>query len=287
MPRFFKGLGFRPQKKFSQNFLVDEKILNRILESAGVQKTDYVLEVGAGPGFLTLALAKSVKRLLAVEIDQQFSPRLTQIAEVYSNVAILHKDIMKLTVEDLRENFKISNSVADKYKIVANLPYHLTSHFLKKFLESDFSPQSLTLLLQKEVAQRIIAKPGQMSLLALGVQIYAEPSITGWVSKKAFWPEPKVDSAIINLKVRHKPFASKSEIEKIFRLAKLGFSQRRKTLCNALGSGLRVPTQEIQKKLERIGLESMVRAQELDLNDWLSLAREMDLTVRPSKEAKF
>ncbi|MFA6587970.1 MAG: 16S rRNA (adenine(1518)-N(6)/adenine(1519)-N(6))-dimethyltransferase RsmA [Patescibacteria group bacterium] len=260
-----------PNKSLSQNFLVDQEILQKIILNADLQKDELVLEVGAGLGILTWELAKRVKKVLAVEYDQQILPMLKENLKSLNNVKILQADIMKFPIQELLKNF--GSEEVRKYKIVANLPYHLTSHFLKKFLSSDFPPNSFSLLLQKEVALRICAKPGDMSLLSISVQMFGQPEIGVFVPKQAFWPQPKVDSAILNIKRRIKPLGNEFTRFQVFKFAKIAFSAKRKTLVNALSGGLHETPNKIRAYLNTLGLSPMIRAQELNLDQWFSLAR--------------
>lgn len=264
----------KPARSKGQNFLIKEEIYDQIVVAAELKPEDVVLEVGPGLGFLTAKLAKAAGRVIAVELDDKLAEVLyiglkTQRIE---NVEIINQDILQLEIENWK--LKIGN-----FNIVANLPYNITSVFLRKILSSEIKPKMMVLMLQKEVAERICAVPGEMSLLAVSVQFYARPEIVGYVSKENFWPEPEVDSAIAKLKVKSEklsprdgiPFAGKVNEREFFRLVKIGFSAKRKMLKNNLAAGLRIDQKVIAEKLKTAGFSQNVRAQELSVEDWLKL----------------
>ncbi len=205
MPPISKGLiknlllkySARPSKGLGQHFLIDKKVLHKIIQAADLKPGDVILEVGPGIGILTLELAKKVKKVVAVEKDFKMIAVLKEVLRDYKNVEIVRDDILKVNLNDFILKPKT-------YKIVANIPYYLTSHLIRKFLEIDNPPKEMILMIQKEVAQRIVARPPKMSLLAVSVQFYAKPEIITFVSKKSFWPQPKVDSAIIKITINKK-----------------------------------------------------------------------------------
>jgi len=258
----------KPTRSRGQNFLITPQVYDQVIAGAGLKSTDKVLEVGPGLGFLTFRLAEIVKEVVAVELDRGLSEVLRTRLEIkeVKNVHVIQNNILDFaTFKNLPKGF------TDNYKIVANLPYNITSIFLRKFLEGDFKPTSLTLMLQKEVAERIVARPGDMSLLALSVQFFAEAKIIAPVAKHDFWPAPAVDSAIIHLKTHDK---NKSIDQKFFfRLAKIGFSSKRKMLKNNLSAGLKITTEEVQKYLTAANLPATCRPQELSLEEWIRLYR--------------
>jgi len=269
LQKLFHGFGISPQKKLSQNFLVDQQALEEIVAAADVQTNDLVIEVGAGTGILTRELAGRAKKVLAIEYDKEILPLLKSNLVDYPRAEIVFGDIMQFSIPELLSRLGREKNL--HYKIIANLPYHLTSHFIKKFLDTAFPPSSLTLLLQKEVGIRICAKPGQMSLLSLSVQIFGIPSIVAFVPKTAFWPQPKVDSAIINIRRRAKLLINEILRKKLFLIAKAAFAARRKTLANALSGNLKQNPSEIKEILHNLGLSPLVRAQELSLEQWSCL----------------
>ena len=253
----------KPARSKGQNFLVKEEVYDDIVEAAMLEKSDEVLEVGPGLGFLTAKLANKARKIVAVELDDSIHSALASGLELHGkeNVMLVHGDIMKVPFTDL--------GLKEGYKIVANLPYNITSIFIRTFLESANKPESIVLMLQKEVAERICAAPPKMSLLSLSVQFYAIPEIIRYVPAKNFWPAPEVDSAIIRMIVR-KDIPS-IDVKKFFRLAKHGFSAKRKMLKNNLACGLKIGADEISRLLESGGIAGKARAENLSLDDWLKI----------------
>ena len=260
----------KPSRTKGQNFLVNEGIYDDIVKVADLSSEETVLEVGPGLGFLTFKIAQKVKRVLAVELDDKLANYL-QVgidAQGIENVQVFNEDI-------LRFNLVAKLEEGEKYKIVANLPYNITSIFLRLFLSSRHKPESLVLMLQKEVAERIAAEPPQMSLLALSVQYYAQAKIIRTVKAGNFWPEPKVDSAVIKLSLKEQVQLSQDSQEKedklFFRLAKIGFSAKRKMLKNNLAGGLKIDQKTIASILSQNKFKPQCRAEDLSLADWLKL----------------
>ncbi len=262
-----KKYNFRPIKRLGQNFLVDKKVLEKIIEAAGLSSQDIVLEIGPGLGILTAELAKRVKKVVAVEKDKKMCEALAHVLNVESveNVQIVHGDALRFERLERLERF-------EHYKLVANLPYYITSPVIRKFLETENPPQEMVLMVQKEVAQRICAKPPQMNLLAVAVQFYAEPKIISYVSKNSFWPQPKVDSAII--KIIPKPIP-KIETRQFFNIVKTGFSSKRKMLKNNLEKKLKINPpaggQKIKVIFEQLNINPKIRAENLSVQDWVKL----------------
>jgi 16S rRNA (adenine1518-N6/adenine1519-N6)-dimethyltransferase len=255
----------KPARSKGQNFLVNEDVYQAVIDAADLKKSDTVLEVGPGLGFLTKLLAGKVERVVAVELD----PKLAMILPTrLQSEGIKNVEVIQMNVLDFE---KSKHKIKGAYKIVANLPYNISSVFLRKFLETDNRPQTMTLMLQREVAERIAAKPGEMSLLGLSVQFYAETKIMALVEKKDFWPEPEVRSAVINLKIKDKPVLSEAQAKDFFRLLKFGFSAKRKMLKNNLASGLKLGTNEVEKMLIEAGLSATCRPQDLGLEEWVKI----------------
>ncbi len=271
-----KKYGLRPSKKLGQNFLIDKNVLRKILTTANLSSEDTILEIGPGPGMLTIELAKRVKKVIAVEKDRVLSQLLENIlkTEGINNVKVMNKDILQIS-QPTADHLQGGN-----FKLIANLPYYITSPVIRKFLEAEHKPEMMVLMVQKEVAQRITAIPPKMNLLAVAIQFYAKPEIISYVSKKSFWPQPKVDSAIIKI-VPHVGF-NKSHIE-FFKIVKIGFSSKRKMLKNNLPStsdfrpssveGL--GTRKIEKIFNDLGLNPKARAENLSIEDWLKLYEEI------------
>jgi 16S rRNA (adenine1518-N6/adenine1519-N6)-dimethyltransferase len=263
--------GIKPAHSKGQNFLIEETVYDKVVEAAEINEGDMVLEVGPGLGFLTAKLAARAKQVVAVELDDKLAEYLktAMISQKITNVSIVNADITKLALN-------LDSSV--KYKIAANLPYNITSFFLRKFLTSEHRPELMSLLIQKEVAERIVAQPGEMSLLALSVQFYAEPKIIANVPPQVFWPAPKVDSAIIQIRIMDNEARTKRGLgdvdeKKFFRLAKFGFIAKRKMLKNNLAAGFQVPVADVQAKIVRLGLDAKIRAEDLSLEQWVQLYR--------------
>jgi len=263
--------GIQPRRSKGQNFLINAQVYDQIVESAELDKTASVLEVGPGLGFLTLALAQTAKQVLAVELDDRLAEVLTTRlhAEAVDNVQVINANILDWPhLLEIPKNF-----LTKPYQVVANLPYNITSVFLRRFLELDNRPTSLVLLLQQEVAERLSAQPGQMSLLAISVQYYCQPQVLFKVKATDFWPAPKVDSAVVKLLTKKQKDLPLSAVETklFFRLCRIGFSAKRKMLKNNLANGLHLAQDQITPHLIAVGLEVKIRAQDLAVADWLKL----------------
>lgn len=255
-----KLAGIRPNKGLGQHFLVDRKSLETIMEAANPTGDDTVLEIGPGLGVMTRPLAERVGKLVAVEADGILAELLRRDAP--ANLEVVEGDVLKFDFTSLPHG----------YKVIANIPYYLTSRLFRLLLESANPPSVMSLLIQKEVAERIVAKPGKLNILALSVQYYAEAEIVDEVERHKFWPAPDVDSAILRVTRREEP-AFKADASELFRLIKAGFGEKRKQLRNSLSGGLNLSTDLTVKLLEDAGLAPMARAQELSLDDWERLYR--------------
>ncbi len=264
--KLLKKYKLKPNKRMGQNFLISQKALNKIIETADLSKKDIVLEIGPGLGILTQKLTKKTKKVIAVEKDKKIIEALKDIVKNYNNIKIIEGDILKMQKAGWWNNLK-------KYKVVANIPYYLTSPLIRSLLERENQPEEIILLVQKEVAKRICAKPPKMNLLALSVQFYSQPKIIGYVSKKSFWPQPKVDSAIIKIGQINKP--KDIAIEKFFQIAKIGFSGPRKQLVNNLSKGLKRKREEIDKILIECGLDAKIRPGNLSVFNWINLTKKI------------
>ncbi len=319
-PDYLKSLcqryGLRPSKKYGQNFLINPEPIEKMIEAAGVSKSDTVVEIGPGFGVLTFALAAKAGKVVAFEIEKKLQKywekdKPENVEIVWGNVLkILDIKILDIKILDI-----------DKYKVVANLPYQITSAVIRKFLETDNPPSVMVLMVQKEVAERICAKPGGMSLLSVAVQYYADAEIIAPVPRSSFWPEPKVDSAILRLRLevknrklenppsqggeggvgdtrgrRHKgltppnpPQGGITTADIFFKIVKAGFAQRRKLLIKNLSPFGRSPegreplagkNRALLKEIFRaIGLDEKVRAQELSVSDWQELEKRLALKI--------
>jgi len=256
-------LEIKPARSKGQNFLVNNQIYEDIIKAADLNLNDEVLEVGPGLGFLTVKLAKKAKRVVAVELDKKLADYLLSGFGVIGqeNVEIIQDDVLR---------FNPQAEFLHSYKIVANLPYNISSIFLRQFLSAPKKPGLLVLMLQKEVAERIVAAPGEMNLLAVSVQHYCEAEIIREVRATNFWPVPEVDSAVIRMKTKTIKF-SVSEDKLFFRLVKAGFSAKRKMLKNNLRGGLVMDSNQVEKAMLVVGLNNQIRAEDLSLLDWYKL----------------
>ncbi len=259
-----RRFGVRPRKSLGQNFLVSGNDLRRIIEVADLTGRDTVLEIGAGLGALTERLVQHAARVVAVELDSRLLPILQTTLEGVLGIDLVVGDILELPWDAL--------DLKAPYIIVANIPYSITSALLRRVLEAPQPAERMVLTVQREVAERVNAKPGHMSLLALSVQIYGTPRIAGRIPARSFYPQPEVDSAILRIDMHGEPKVSSEMIEPIFRLARAGFGQRRKQLRNSIAAGLGVSTEVVETWLRRSGIEAKARAQELDIAAWGRLA---------------
>jgi 16S rRNA (adenine1518-N6/adenine1519-N6)-dimethyltransferase len=273
MKALLRELELRPRKRLGQNFLTDRRVLKEILATAEIGSQDNVLEIGAGLGILTHALAEQAQCVVAVEVDEELVAVLRARLESFPNVKVVLGDILALDIANLMR--KEHTSDVSPYKVVANIPYYITSAVLRHILEASARPQLIVLMVQKEVAQRIVAAPGQMSLLAVSVQFYGLPRLIARVPARAFYPAPKVDSAIVRIDPYQQLPVKDSEIGAFFTVVRAGFAQRRKQLRNALTHGLSLPREEISQAMRRAGIEERRRAQRLSLDDWVALYRAL------------
>ncbi len=255
--------GLSPKKSLGQNFLVDPVALERIVQAAEIDPGRSVLEVGPGLGSLTRYLARAAGRVVAVELDAALIPVLEDVLRETPNVELVHGDILKLDPARLMGQ--------GGYFVVANIPYYITSNLIRHLLEAPLKPQRLVLTVQREVAERISAGPGDMSLLALGVQVYGQPKIVTRIPAGAFYPPPTVDSAVVRVDLYPEPLIPAAQIDTFFRLAKAGFGQKRKTMRNALSAGLGIPPAEVAALLEKAGIDPQRRAETLSLEEWKRL----------------
>lgn len=260
-----KIYNIHPQKSKGQNFLIQADVYDKIIAAADLRETDTVLEVGPGLGFLTLNMANRVKKVLAVELDKK-------IVEVLETI-ILSKGVknIKLFTADILKARGSNFSKLEPYKVVSNLPYNISSVFLRKFLSLASKPELMVLMLQKEVVDRIMAQAPKMNLLALSVQFYAEVEKIMDVPADNFYPAPQVDSAVIKIIPNKKRLATYEEEKKFFKILRIGFSSKRKMLKNNLASALSLNLKDIEKILIELNLNSNIRAESLKISDWLKL----------------
>jgi 16S rRNA (adenine1518-N6/adenine1519-N6)-dimethyltransferase len=258
-----KRYGLRADKRLGQNFLQDPSALEKIANAAEIQADDCVLEIGPGLGSLTRYLAVSARQVTAVELDPDLLAPLKAILTPHPNVRIVHGDILDLSIADLVDQ--------TGYIVAANIPYNITSAIIRHLLESPSKPRRIVLTIQKEVAERICAQPGDLSLLALSVQVYGQPSIRAKIPAGAFHPAPNVDSAILRIDIYDEPLIPAEMLDRFFKLIKAGFSQKRKTLRNSLSSGLHIKPAEAESLLTSAGIDPMRRAETLSIAEWRGL----------------
>lgn len=267
-----KKYEIRPSKGLGQIFLIDKKVFKKIIEVAELSSKDIILEIGPGIGNLTQFLTQKVGKVITIEKDSKMIKILKETLKDFKNIEIIQADILKLDPKPY---------TLKPYKIVANLPYYIVSPVIRKFLETKYPSKLMVLMVQKEVAQRICASPPKMNLLAVSVQFYARPEIISYVSKKSFWPSPKVDSAIV--KITPNNLSKKSAIAEIldrrefvdlfFKIVKAGFSQPRKQILNNLSKGLKLDKEKVKSWLRENKIQPIQRAETLSIKDWINLTK--------------
>lgn len=258
-----RKIGLRPQQAAGQNFLLDETIAEAMVDAAGVTEGDTVLEIGPGLGVLTDALLQRGARVVAVELDQRLFAYLQDKYQTNSNLKLVQGDIFRVNLNEYLQD--------GKYLLVANLPYSATSLIFRNFLSLVPRPTSLTTMIQRDVAERIVAQPGQMSVLSVMVQYYSQPSMLFDVPATSFTPTPKVVSSVLHCEVTRPVQPTDQDF---FRLVRAGFSARRKQLKNTLSASLHCTVSEAEKMLEKAHISPSARAQELSVENWLSLAKK-------------
>jgi len=278
--KIIKKYQIYPLKRLGQNFLINKKAIREIIRAADLKSNDIVLEIGPGLGVLTYELAKRVRMVIAVERDKRVIEILKDLLKSWNavDIKIIYDDILKFKISSL--NFK------NNYKLVSNLPFYLTAPVIRKFLESKKPPKEMVLVVQKEVGERICAKSKKMSILAVSVQFYAQAKFVSYISKKSFWPQPKVDSAIIKIKPILPKSYNRSFFARIknrglfFRIVKAGFSQPRKQLINNLAKGLKIEREKVKKWLLKNNIQTNQRAETLSIKDWEELTKNYKLFIR-------
>jgi 16S rRNA (adenine1518-N6/adenine1519-N6)-dimethyltransferase len=266
IPAVLRQYHLHPSKGLGQNFLQDTQALKRIVSAADLGPTDVILEIGPGLGSLTRYLALSVGSVTAVELDRKLFPALEGILSPYKNVRLVQGDILKLDPAELMQSAG--------YIVVANIPYYITSAVIRHLLEAGKPPSKMVLTVQEEVAERICASQGKMSLLALSVQVYGKPEKITSIPAEAFYPSPKVDSAVLSIVLYPQPFIPIAHLDNFFKLIKAGFSQKRKTLRNAISGGLRITPGESEEYLLDAGIDPQRRAETLSLTEWGKLVEK-------------
>ncbi|MFC1932302.1 16S rRNA (adenine(1518)-N(6)/adenine(1519)-N(6))-dimethyltransferase RsmA [Chloroflexota bacterium] len=269
-----RRFGLRARKGLGQHFLVDEEVLGLITSTAQLTPTDVVMEIGPGLGVLTRELARQAGRVVAIELDNKLAAILKQTLTPFSNVTIINEDVLKVDPAALlQEHYRPEVRSPLSYKVVANLPYYITSPVIRHFLEASVKPQSMVVMVQKEVAEEIVSKSGRMSLLSVSVQLYGEPAIIGYVPAQCFYPAPEVDSAILRIALYSQPAVEIADKESFFNLVRAGFCASRKQIGNSLAQGLGLPKAEVLSLLEEAGIIPQRRAETLTLEEWARLWR--------------
>jgi 16S rRNA (adenine1518-N6/adenine1519-N6)-dimethyltransferase len=260
LPDLLRRHGITPHKGLGQNFLSDDQLLRRIVESAEITSAESVLEIGAGLGSLTRWLVQVAAQVVAVEVDINLIPILTQVLADWKQVRVVSGDILQLDPAALMGK--------DGYVVVANIPYYITSALFRHLLEARLKPSRMVLTVQREVAQRICARAGELNLLALSVQVYGQPRSLFCIPAGAFYPPPKVDSEVLRVDLYPQPLIPADHLDDFFHLIKAGFGQKRKMLHNALFAGLGCPKERLAELLDRVGIDPQRRAQTLTLDEW-------------------
>lgn len=267
-----KKYNFSFQKRYGQNFLIDTNILDKIVEASAITEKDCVLEIGPGIGTMTQYLARNAREVIAVEIDKMLIPVLQDTLSEYQNVTVINEDILKLDIGRIVEERNGGHPI----KVVANLPYYITTPIIMGLLESHVPVESITIMVQKEVADRMQTGPGtkDYGALSLAVQYYAKPEVVTQVSPACFMPKPKVGSTVVKLTVHGQPPVEVRDEKHMFALIRASFNQRRKTLANGLAnaSGLGLTREKVVSALETMGLQPTVRGEALTLEEFSALS---------------
>ena len=269
-----KDNDFRFKKKFGQNFLIDNNILEKIVEKSETTKEDLVIEIGPGIGALSEKLAKSCKNLVLIEIDDTLIPILNESIGKFDNVEIIHADVLKVNIDDV-----ISKYNAEKVRVVANLPYYITTPILMKLLESHYEIDTITVMVQKEVAERLTANEGdkEYGAITLAIKYYTDAEIVINVSPNCFMPKPKVHSSVVHMKVKKTKFDCKFE-KRLFSLIRATFNQRRKTMINAVGNaGLGfINKDKLKEILSELSIGENIRGEKLSLSDFVDIIKRIE-----------
>ncbi len=273
--RWLRQFDLQARKGLGQHFLIDEEVLKLITSTAELTSTDVIMEVGPGLGILTRQLARQAGWVVAIELDSKLAVALEQTLASFDNVSIINEDILQIDpaalLQEQKARFPPAISSPFSYKVVANLPYYITSPVLRHFLEASVKPQIMVVMVQKEVAKAIVAEPGQMSVLSISVQFYGEPSIISYVPAQCFYPPPEVDSAILRIDLYSQPAVAVTDERGFFALVQAGFSASRKQIVNSLAQGLGLPKAEVLSLLEKAYIVPKRRAETLALEEWAHL----------------
>jgi len=262
--RLLRHFDLRARKRLGQHFLIDNEVLQRVLSAADITADDTIMEVGPGLGILTTELAQRARHVIAIELDDKLSDLLKGEMAPFSNVTVINADILKIDPSDLVPE-------PGRYKVVANLPYYITSPVLRHFLEASVRPGLMVVMVQKEVAEAIAAGPGKRSLLSISVQFYGQPMIISRVPARAFYPAPEVDSAILRIDLYSKPAVAVDDADSFFATVRAGFASPRKQLANSLSYGLGMPKADVVQLLAKADIAPQRRAETLTLEEWARL----------------
>ncbi|HHU18078.1 MAG: 16S rRNA (adenine(1518)-N(6)/adenine(1519)-N(6))-dimethyltransferase RsmA [Anaerovoracaceae bacterium] len=270
-----KKYGIRPIKSLGQNFIIDKNIIDKIIEKSMIGKEDLVIEIGPGIGVLTAAVAEKAAKVIAIEIDENLIPILNETLSEYNNIEIINNDILKTNLEKvLEQNKEVNGQKIKRVKILGNLPYYITTPIIMKIMEDRVAVDSITVMMQKEVADRIVAEPGSKAYgaLSVAVQYYCTVTHVANVSKEVFFPRPKVDSTVIRLDLRNEKHIQLNDEDAFFAVVKAGFGQRRKTLLNSLTGIYGLTKDEIGSIIKNAGIDPARRAETLQLQEFAALA---------------
>jgi 16S rRNA (adenine1518-N6/adenine1519-N6)-dimethyltransferase len=274
--RLLEHWNLRPSKGLGQNFLISQAVLDKIVAAAELTPDDIVLEVGAGLGTLTKPLAQEARHVVAVELDRRLMPVLRSVLADLDNVTLVQGDILELDPAALIGAASAHHPTSSvQYKVVANLPYYITSAALRHLLEASLKPRRMVLTVQREVAERIVAQPGHMSLLAVSVQFYGRPQLLFRIKPGNFYPSPGVESAVVRVDLRTTTPVLAEDTAAFFRVVRAGFAQRRKQLRNGLAAGLRRPPDEVAARLRQAGVDPRRRPQALSLEEWAGIVHAL------------
>jgi 16S rRNA (adenine1518-N6/adenine1519-N6)-dimethyltransferase len=263
-----KRYNLQPHKSLGQNFLTDHNALLKIIEDSGVGPEDHVLEIGAGLGSLTRLLAVQAGSVVAIEIDPHLFPALRSVTESFDNVRLIQGDILAVSPGEMFSE--------DGYKVVANIPYYITSAVIRHLLEAAVRPERIVLTMQREVAERILNQDEKMSLLSLSVQVYGEAQIASHIPAECFYPRPKVDSSVLVIDVDPEPRLDHDETKRLFKLAHLAFNQKRKMLRSSLRPKLGEDLETVSAVLSKAGIDPRQRPETLSLDDWVRLVEILE-----------
>ena len=284
--RLLRQFNIRARKGLGQHFLIDREVLENIIATAELAPTDVVMEIGPGLGILTRELAARAGRVVAIELDNKLADILKKSLASLGNVTIVNDDVLRLEpaalLQEKKPGLPPTITSPSSYKVVANLPYYITSPVLRHFLEASVKPQVIVVMVQKEVAEVIAAKPGRMSVLTISVQFYGKPRIIDYVPAQSFYPVPEVDSAVLRIDVYPQPEVAVTDDEGFFKIVRAGFTASRKQIANSLVQGLGSPKTEVLSLLEKTDIAPRRRAETLTLEEWARLWQEFSKSGGPS-----